>query len=236
LDFIEERVDTDDDAKISLIRIKTATDVDLNPDSPNYLGEKVKKIDIKNAAEDISNMEEVTEESIIDYFRNEFISNELTPIILIDKFDVNQGTQFSKEDAYLNPGSTPVFTAATDGPAYYVSDDIKGKVKESGPSLIWSRKGAKAGTIQMFDEKGSNKEYKEFYISDVSGTIKPKEGVQGANLLFFKYYIAGQVKKELQSKVGNTQLNKSKLENLKIYFPDNQDEIAKSIELKLNKV
>jgi hypothetical protein len=97
--------------------------------------------------EDISNMQDATEEKMIDYFRNNFVSDKLKPIILFDKFNVDQGTRFSKYDAYLDPGSIPVFTAATDGPAYYVSDNITGKIKIKGPSLIWSRKGAKAGTI-----------------------------------------------------------------------------------------
>ena len=44
--------------------------------------------------------------------------------------------QISKRDAYLYPGSTPVFTAATDGPAYYVSNKIPNKIKVEGPSLI----------------------------------------------------------------------------------------------------
>jgi hypothetical protein len=228
--FIEERNDPEDDTKISLIRLKTTNDIDLNPDSSNYLGKKTKTIDFESVVEDISSMKDVAEEEIIDYFRNNFISNKLKPIILIDKFDIDQGTQFSKYDAYLNPGSIPVFTAATDGPAYFVSDNIKGKIKVKGPSLIWSRKGAKAGTVQIFDENS------EFYISDVSGTIKPKNGFKNYNFLFLKYYISGQVKKELQSKIGNTQLNKSKLENLVIFLPENQNEIADAIRAKLNRV
>ena len=142
---------------------------------------------------------------------------------MLNNFDIIQGVQFSKRDAYLHPGSTPVFTAATNGPAYYVDETIPNKVKVKGPSLIWSRKGAKAGTIQLFDQSSY------FFISDVSGTIRPKEESSIYSLTFFKYYIAGQVRRELQSKSNNAQLNKSKLENLQIYMPDDTEEIGKLI-------
>ncbi|MGZ7257872.1 hypothetical protein ACXWOR_10075, partial [Streptococcus pyogenes] len=89
---------------------------------------------------------------------------------------VIQGTQFSKVDAYKNPGNVAVFTAATDGPAYYVNEKIPGKVKVDGPSLIWSRKGAKVGTVQKYEDKDEDGNYLPFFISDVSGTIKPKRG------------------------------------------------------------
>ena len=108
-------------------------------------------------------------------------------------------------------------------------DEIPKKVKVKGPSLIWSRKGAKAGTIQLFDQDS------DFYISDVSGTIKPKFNNKPDNLHFLRLYIAGQVKRELQSKSNNAQLNKSKLENLRIYLPDNQNEIWNIIQSKLQR-
>ena len=92
-----------------------------------------------------------------------------------------------------------------------------------GPSLIWSRKGAKAGTIQLFEQNNY------FFVSDVSGTIRPREEINIYSLTFFRYYIAGQVKRELQSKSNNAQLNKSKLENLPIYLPDNAEEIGEFI-------
>ena len=138
----------------------------------------------------------------------------------MDLFYVYQGTQFSKEDAYKNPGEVPVYTAATDGPAYFVKKNIPGKTMLKGKTLIWSRKGAKAGTIQIVDKN------KEFYISDVSGTIMPKDKNIKYDLTFLKYYIEGQLKKERQSVTNNAQLNKSKVENLKIYIPENQKEIG----------
>ena len=71
-------------------------------------------------------------------------------------------------------------------------------------------------------------------ISDVSGTIKPKNEMCEEELLFLKFYIAGQVKRELQSKSNNAQLNKSKLENLKIYLPENMVSIGQLIKKKLS--
>ena len=44
------------------------------------------------------------------------------------------------------------YTAATDGPAYFVKKSIPGKTMLKGKTLIWSRKGAKAGTLQIFDK------------------------------------------------------------------------------------
>lgn len=129
----------------------------------------------------------------------------------------------------MHPGSVPVFTAATSGPAYFVDEKIPNKVKVMGPSLIWSRKGAKAGTVQLFDKE----DY--FFVSDVSGTIRPKEKLSIEALTFLEYYIAGQVRRELQSKSNNAQLNKSKLENLQIYLPDNIDELGKLIISNLSK-
>ena len=92
-----------------------------------------------------------------------------------------------------------------------------------GKTLIWSRKGAKAGTLQIVD-KNIN-----FYISDVSGTIMPKDKSANYDLTFLKYYIEGQLKKERQSVSNNAQLNKSKVENLYIYIPENQKEIGDMI-------
>lgn len=219
---------------VQMYKFESIKDIDLNVDSSNYLGEREKTILVEDILDVLSEEEITNEEQMIDFFRSNFSSNKYEKITLMDHFDIIQGTQFSKEDAYLNPGSIPVFTAATDGPAYYVNDDINGKVKIDGPSLIWSRKGAKAGTIQIFDEIDSDNNYKPFYISDVSGTIKPKDSKNGYDLNFLKFYIAGQVKKELQSVSNNAQLNKSKLENLEIFLPDNQSEIGNIIKQKLN--
>ncbi|WP_270215082.1 N-6 DNA methylase [Clostridium butyricum] len=228
LDFIEEILILGE-CKVVLGKIELVDDLDLNIDSSNYLGENETIEDIDNLVEIITNMEGATEDSLINYFRNNFTSNTYEHVKLMDKFDIVQGTQFSKEDAYENPGDIPVYTAATDGPAYYVSDNINGKVKIKGPSLIWSRKGAKAGTIQIFEDND-----KYFYISDVSGIIKPKDNLDKYDFTFLKYYISGQVKKELQSISNNAQLNKSKLENLRIYLPTNQKDIGDIIRNKLN--
>lgn len=228
LEFIEETTVLGS-TKIVLGKNELVDDVDLNIDGSSYLGEKETIENIDDLVETIENMDLITEESLINYFRNTFTSDNYDIIKLMDKFDIIQGTQFSKENAYENPGSIPVYTAATDGPAYYVSDDIKGKVKIEGPSLIWSRKGAKAGTIQIFNDKN-----KSFYISDVSGIIKPKLDEDSYDFTFLKYYISGQVKKELQSISNNAQLNKGKLENLLIYLPNNQKEIGDIIRKKMN--
>lgn len=137
------------------------------------------------------------------------------------KFDILQGTQFSKVDAYQYPGNIAVFTAATDGPAYYVSDNIPGKVQVEGPSLIWSRKGAKAGTIQKYDEKDDKGNYLTFFISDVSGTIKPRaDQINEYDLDFLLVYLSGLLRNERTSTANNAQLNKSKIENLSLCLPD----------------
>ena len=211
------------DEQLQLIVLEKVPDVDLNPDSPRYLGKKELTIDIESVFSKLQSMAPFTESQLVDFFRNKFTSERYATSKLLNNFDIIQGVQFSKRDAYLHPGSTPVFTAATNGPAYYVDEIIPNKVKVKGPSLIWSRKGAKAGTIQLFDQSGY------FFISDVSGTIRPKEESSIYSLTFFKYYIAGQVCRELQSKSNNAQLNKSKLENLQIYMPDNTEEIGKLI-------
>lgn len=215
---------------IELIKLEIIDDIDLNPDSNRYLGIKEERIDISEIAKRLEDLDVQNEDDIINFFRNEFYPESLLPTKLMDKFDIIQGTGFSKRDAYLYPGSIPVFTAATDGPAYYVQDNIPKKVKLAGPSLIWSRKGAKAGTIQIFNKKS------DFYISDVSGTIKPKTSNTNYNLDFLRFYIAGQVKRELQSKSNNAQLNKSKLENLKLYLPDNQTRLWNIIKKKLKNI
>ncbi len=227
ISFIKYSRISEDEELLELVKLEVIDDIDLNPDSNRYLGLKEERINIDKIAKSLTAMDIQSEEDVINFFRNDFYSDSIDSIKIMDRFDVIQGTGFSKRDAYLYPGSIPVYTAATDGPAYFVMDDIPKKVKVKGPSLIWSRKGAKAGTIQLFDHKS------DFYISDVSGTIKPKFNNTPDNLHFLKLYIAGQVKRELQSKSNNAQLNKSKLENLKIYLPDNQNEIWDIIKKKL---
>jgi type I restriction-modification system DNA methylase subunit len=210
-----------------LIKTDITQDINLNPDTTDYLGLTEKKIAIEDLESALEKLNVRTEEDIIKFFRNQFTSKTLTPVKVLDSFYVEQGTGFSKRDAYKYPGSIPVFTAATDGPAYFVADNIKGKVKLTGPTLIWSRKGAKAGTIQIFDEAS------DFYISDVSGTIKPKKLDKSIDFIFLKFYLSGQVKKSLQSRDNNAQLNKTKLENLKILLPDNQKKLGDIIRAKL---
>ncbi len=228
ISFIKYSRISDNEKLLELIKIDIIDDIDLNPDSSRYLGLKEERIDINQIIPRLLKLAVSNEEDIIDFFRNDFYSDDIEPVKIIDKFHIVQGTGFSKKDAYSYPGNIPVYTAATDGPAYFVRDDIPRKVKVKGPSLIWSRKGAKAGTIQIFNQEA------EFYISDVSGIIKPKFENNSCNLDFLKLYIAGRVKRELQSKSNNAQLNKSKLENLIIYLPVGQDTIAEIIKQKLN--
>ena len=217
------------EAQLQLVIIEKVHDVDLNPDSPRYLGKKELTIAIESVCDELKKMAPFTEAKLIDFFRNKFVSKCYATKKLLNSFDIIQGVQFSKRDAYMHPGSVPVFTAATNGPAYFVNKEIPNKVKVMGPSLIWSRKGAKAGTIQLFERE----DY--FFISDVSGTIRPKDKLSIEALTFLEYYIAGQVRRELQSKSNNAQLNKSKLENLQIHLPDNMDELGKFIISNLSK-
>lgn len=219
------------ESTVVLSKYDIVKDFDMNIDSSRYLGMPRRIIDMEDVESDLESGEFKTEEEIIDYFANEFTSKKMQLIRLMDEFFVVQGTQFSKEDAYRNPGSVPVYTAATDGPAYYAAENIDGKVMIKGKSLIWSRKGAKAGTIQIFEDK-----INKFYIADVSGTIQPKKKSTNNDFTFLKYYISGQVKRERQSVANNAQLNKSKLENLLIYLPDNQKNIGKVINKILKKI
>lgn len=215
-----------EDNEIKLVKYELVKDVDMDIDSERYLGlkrEPVKIEDICNVLKD----KKLTSQEMIDLFTGDIVSEKYDKVRIMDNFIVTQGSQFSKEDAYQFPGKIPVYTAATDGPAYFVSENISGKTMLKGKTLIWSRKGAKAGTIQIFDRD----DY--FYISDVSGTIMPKDDTM-CDLLFLKYYIEGQLKKERQSISNNAQLNKSKVENLEIYLPDNQKEIGQMILNALN--
>lgn len=194
-------------------------DIDLDIDSDRYLGKKNEPVKIEEIAAILSN-KKMTEAELSDFFSGEFVSDKYELQRIMDLFSVSQGTQFSKEDAYHYPGSIPVYTAATDGPAYYVAPNIPGKTMLKGKTLIWSRKGAKAGTLQIL-----NKDI-EFYICDVSGIIMPKIKDNEYDFTFLKYYIEGQLKRERQSVSNNAQLNKSKVENLLIYLPENQKEIG----------
>lgn len=194
-------------------------DVDMDIDSERYLGKKNASIKIEEIAS-ILDSKKMTESELLDFFSGEIISDNYEPVRIADVFNVNQGTQFSKEDAYRYPGHIPVYTAATDGPAYYVAKNIPDKTMLKGKTLIWSRKGAKAGTVQIIDKDI------EFYICDVSGTIMPKVNDNKYDLTFLKYYIEGQLKRERQSISNNAQLNKSKVENLLIYLPENQKEMG----------
>jgi type I restriction-modification system DNA methylase subunit len=206
---------------ITLFESYQIEDVDLNPSSHRYLGVKKETYSLEEHIETISNSSYKNLDEIIKEFSHDFTSESLTPIRLGTEFDILQGTQFSKVDAYNYPGNVAVYTAATDGPAYYVDKNIPGKVMVSGPSLIWSRKGAKAGTIQKYDDVDSDGSYLPFFISDVSGTIKPKsDSADIYDLDFLLVYLAGLLRNERTSTANNAQLNKSKIENLKVYIPD----------------
>ena len=206
--------------ELQLIKKEVICDIDILPDSSRYLGKKEQEIEIERIREYLSTSKFNGDDDIIEFFKNKFVSHDILSDRLLNSFDVIQGTQFSKHDAYLYPGDIPVFTAATNGPAYYVNENVPNKVKIRGPSLIWSRKGAKAGTIQLYLE-GS-----DFYISDVSGVIKPRQELDRNTFVFLKYYISGQVQREIQSKANNAQLNKTKLENLIISLPKNMSELG----------
>ena len=214
IDYIEI-----EDGEIIFSKLENIVDVDMNVDSERYLGEKREPVMIENIME-ILQSGSISKEQLVDFFSRDISSDIYEPVRIMDLFYVYQGSQFSKEDAYQNPGDIPVFTAATDGPAYFVQKNIPGKTMLKGKTLIWSRKGAKAGTIQIFDNNT------EFYISDVSGTIMPKDNTIKYDFTFLKFYIEGQLRKERQSISNNAQLNKSKVENLLIYIPDNQKEIG----------
>ncbi|QLF93654.1 N-6 DNA methylase [Pseudomonas sp. ABC1] len=204
---------------VTLYENQEIEDVDLNPASHRYLGVKKESYNFENHLELVLNRTYASLDRIIDEFCHDF-SSAFMPVRLGTEFEVIQGTQFSKVDAYKNPGNVAVFTAATDGPAYFVSEKISGKVKVNGPSLIWSRKGAKAGTVQKYNEKDESGNYLPFFISDVSGTIKPKpEKVDSYDLDFLLVYFSGLLKNERTSNSNNAQVNKSKIENLMIFLP-----------------
>lgn len=208
-----------ENGEISFSKYEHIKDVDMDIDSERYLGTKNAPIKIEEIAS-ILKSRKMTESELLDFFSGEIISEKYELERVMDVFIVNQGTQFSKEDAYRYPGNIPVYTAATDGPAYYVAKNIPGKTMLKGKTLIWSRKGAKAGTLQIVNKN------MEFYICDVSGTIMPRYKDNEYDFIFLKYYIEGQLKRERQSVSNNAQLNKSKVENLLIYLPDNQKEIG----------
>lgn len=210
-----------DSESIVLYENQEIDDVDLNPSSHRYLGVKKESYNFESHLDLLLAKEIGSLDELIDEFCHDFNSNDISPVRLGTEFEVIQGTQFSKVDAYKNPGNVAVFTAATDGPAYYVNEKIPGKVKVDGPSLIWSRKGAKAGTVQKYEDKDEDGNYLPFFISDVSGTIKPKRGkVETYDLDFLLVYFSGLLKNERTSNSNNAQVNKSKIENLMIFLPD----------------
>ena len=148
-----------------------------------------------------------------------------TPIVLCSQFSIVLGTQFSEKEAYYFAGKIPVYTASINKPSYYVEDKLKDKVKVKGNCLIWARKG-NAGKLKLIDNT------KEFYITDVSGIIKPQKNFRKKyNLKFLKYYLESIFLKEIKSKENNPQLNKSDIESMVISFPDRneQDVIARLI-------
>lgn len=210
-----------DNGVVTFYENQEIEDIDLNPSSHRYLGVAKESYDFGSHIKKMLETKFSSLDSIIQSFSHDFYSHEISAVRLGTEFEVLQGTQFSKIDAYKNPGDIAVFTAATDGPAYYVSDDIFGKTLIQGPSLIWSRKGAKAGTVQKYDEKNNHGQYLPFFISDVSGTIKPKPNkIDHYDLDFLLVYFSGLLRNERTSNGNNAQVNKSKIENLTIYLPD----------------
>ncbi|RLA83536.1 MAG: hypothetical protein DRG78_04035 [Epsilonproteobacteria bacterium] len=226
-----------DNKSFILFQIININDIDLIPSSFRYLGVRKEKLNFDKHLSNVKDKTYSSMDKMISEFAHDFTSDTMTSVRLGTEFTIIQGTQFSKKDAYQHPGDIAVFTAATNGPAYYVSENIPNKVMIVGPSLIWARKGAKAGTIQKYEKKISRTMYAPFYISDVSGIIKPyKEKLKLYDLDFIMIYIAGLVKHERQSEANNAQLNKTKLENLHILLPsiEIQISIGKKVR-KLNK-
>jgi len=226
ISHVEVSVADDGTRTVALFTSKTVPEIVLNPDDSRYLGERRPVRDIDDAFKDLENSKDaLTYESVLDYFQSVFTGKNARAFVLSDEFSVLQGTQFSKEDAYNNPGQIPVFTAATDGPAYDCAADIPGKTLVKGPGLIWSRKGAKAGTIQLFAPDVS--EPQQCYITDVSGIIKAKPSSADVDWTFLQMFLAGQVRSEIQAQDNNAQLNKTKLESIRVLVPDNHQEIGK---------
>jgi len=230
-ELISVNVSFDDngESSISMFKNEVVDDVILNPDSACYLGLALEKRAFADVFDDIKALDkkaELSAESLVSYFNSSFSFDGFTALKLSEFCEVLQGTQFSKEDSYNYPGSVPVFTAATNGPAFYCEKGIPGKVSVEGPALIWSRKGFRAGTIQLFDPIDNGP--KICFISDVSGAVKPKVGnpYSDIDLTFLRYYVAGQVRSQIQSKDNNAQLNKSKLESLILAIPGNHKEIG----------
>lgn len=211
----------------NLVILEIIDDVDLDPDSFRYLCPREENIDINEIGEYLQKQNIRDANDIVDAFSNNITNRKdkenKTTKRISDLFYVSQGVQFSKADAYNSPGSIPVYTAATDGPAYFVKENLPGREMLKGPALIWSRKGAKAGTIQLEERQ------QFFYTTDVSGAMLPIKRMSLEALIFYQYYIAGQVKKERQSKSNNSQLNKSKLENLKIFEFDDAEKVGRII-------
>lgn len=220
-----EVVDSDGEKSIALYTEVTRDDIVLNPNDSRYLGPTRGLHRIVDVLADLKALPELTADAVVQYFSGIFDigdAEEAVSFRLSDEYHVLQGVQFSKEDAYNWPGDVPVFTAATDGPAYLCGGNVPGKTRVKGPGLIWSRKGAKAGTIQLFDPRSSSG---ECYITDVSGIIKQKSEVL-ADWTYLQYFIAGQVKSEIQAQDNNSQLNKSRLEALRVIVPREHKEIG----------
>ena len=151
-------------------------------------------------------------------------------VILCRHFDIILGTQFSEKEAYFLTGRIPVYTASIYEPSYYVKDGVTDKVKVKGPCLIWARKG-NAGKLKLIEDE------EEFYVTDVSGIIRPKEAFQKKyNLKFLKYYLESIFLKNIQSEENNPQINKTDIESMVISFPvkEEQDKIVKIIASTLN--
>ena len=159
------------------------------------------------------------------------LSLDTAEVLLSQHFNIILGTQFSEKEAYSLIGDIPVYTASLKKPSYYVKEKIVDKIKVEGECLIWARKG-NAGKLKLIGDGV------KFYITDVSGIIKPKKEFKELyNLNFLEYYLEAIFSKNIRTQDNNPQINKGDIESMYISFPskDEQDEIMKIISKILDK-
>jgi hypothetical protein len=131
----------------------------------------------------------------------------LRDLRVFEHFYVTLGRQFSESDAYQSPGSTPVFTASIVAPEYYVQSDLPGKSMVHGPAIIWGRKG-NAGMTHCITVGRS------FYITDVSGIIRPKPShARDYFLPFMSFYLSSLFRQRVQAAENLAQINKTNIAN-----------------------
>jgi hypothetical protein len=128
-------------------------------------------------------------------------------IHLFERFRIGLGRQFSESDAYQSPGMVPVFTASIVAPEYYVQSNLNGKSMVCGPAILWGRKG-NAGMTHCVTLG------KSFYITDVSGIIRPKPSYASRYFLpFMSFYLSGLFRQRVQAAENLAQINKTTIAN-----------------------